>query len=1367
MKTKSPRHGLRAARRACILARTIFIALPLGLLPCASPAASGSWNTDASGNWTTASNWAGSTIAGNNPGDTASLTQNITAARTVTVDGSNKTIGVLDIGDSDNTHAYTLGGSTALYFNNNASPARINQLATSKGDTINTALGIIGNGTLAITNASANTLTIGSYTQSGASGAATVILDTGSGAIDYKGPIVNGGAGRTLAVVKNGSGTLRLTGTAGNSTYSGGFTLNAGTLEFGYSQTALGTGVFTLNGGVITNGYGAARALSTANPQVWNADLAFGSATSSGQDLNLGSGPVTLTGNRVVTVSSTNTARTLTVGGPVSGAFSLTKAGNATLRLDGAGSYSGGTTVHGGKLVVGATGSLGSGNLNLVGGAVVFGNASALSGNSILTFPPSASAGSIGLDFSGAMQVASVTDGIKHAIAGTYTASQLNAFFGTSVFTGTGSLTVGSWVSVPLGGGGFVTGLVSDSTGADIYARTDVGGVFRWVPSTGGNGAWLSITDTLVPTTTPDTAPLLFTSSVAVDPNDSAKLYISVGSPGSAINRGIFASSDRGATWTKINPSDDIVMDGNGTYRLLGERLAVDPNNSGILWFGSTQQGLYKGVKSGASWTWTQIPATSVPFGALVNTASRKAGVTFVACDPNAGSTIVYAGVFDNTSAATGGVYRSTDGGATWAKVPGVAIPTPARGHVAANGALYVTGNGVVARLPRGGSLAAITPLANVNYRAVAADPSVATGDTVYVAEANHAAQNNRIWRSTDGGSSWVRQDTNFNDNRSIPRSEPDGTPCVTGYWFGGTSSMLVTPAAANTLWAADAFGVARTENAHQLGGSAVGSQAIWHMLQVNQEETYVEALKNAPTGPALLTALADVGGYRYNDISQRPVGAAGNAFDTPSAANVNSLDFSEGDPSVWVRTWTGTVGNGTTNGFYGTGAYSRDAGENWLLFGEIDRRNMTGAAGWEIFDLTAYLTAQKAKGINIVTLMLSSGRPSNGGGSVQIFASKENNTVANRPTLLLNGVTPLSPTDDATVFGQSPTGNYKSSGSYGNQGSFDIFYNAGDNAWYRHAYLKFDLSGVSTITEAKLRIYRTSTAAGFTVPVGVFACADTSWTQDTLIWNNRPMPYASNIGQPFYAPRYTTGAGLTIGGGRVAVSSTNPNQLVWMPLGTATVPHYSDDRGVTWHPSSGLPANVNHMISKSTPSYLLHQLTADRVDGSFYIWHLYENNTIYKRIYKSTDGGINWSEVGAVPFPGNFINNTYRCQIVAAPAAGHVWMSDDGINNTARGGLWKTVNGGVSSVQLPNISGVRVVSFGKPPAGSSYHYSTYFMGHYNGVKGVYRSDDYGATWTALPALPSVGNVDSIAGDRQVHGSVFIGVGGRGVFQTQ
>lgn len=47
------------------------------------------------------------------------------------------------------------------------------------------------------------------------------------------------------------------------------------------------------------------------------------------------------------------------------------------------------------------------------------------------------------------------------------------------------------WSDVKIGAGGFVTGLVIHPKAADIvYARTDVGGVFRWNPA---NQSWMQL----------------------------------------------------------------------------------------------------------------------------------------------------------------------------------------------------------------------------------------------------------------------------------------------------------------------------------------------------------------------------------------------------------------------------------------------------------------------------------------------------------------------------------------------------------------------------------------------------------------------------------------------------------------------------------------------------------------------------------------------------------------------------------------------------------------------------------------------------------------------------------------------------------
>ena len=130
---------------------------------------------------------------------------------------------------------------------------------------------------------------------------------------------VIGGAGFRLT--KAGAGALTLSGV---NTFTGGTTLAAGTLNINNAQS-LGTvaGTFIINGGSINNTSGAA--ITTLNyPQTWGGDFAFTGTN----NLNLGTGAVTLTGNRTVTVNG----NTLTVGGTISpNTFDLTKAGPGTL----------------------------------------------------------------------------------------------------------------------------------------------------------------------------------------------------------------------------------------------------------------------------------------------------------------------------------------------------------------------------------------------------------------------------------------------------------------------------------------------------------------------------------------------------------------------------------------------------------------------------------------------------------------------------------------------------------------------------------------------------------------------------------------------------------------------------------------------------------------------------------------------------------------------------------------------------------------------------------------------------------------------------------------------------------------------------
>ncbi|MES2658954.1 MAG: immunoglobulin domain-containing protein [Verrucomicrobiota bacterium] len=912
----------------------------------------------------------------------------------------------------------------------------------------------------------------------------------------------------------------------------------------------------------------------------------------------------------------------------------------------------------------------------------------------------------------------------------------------------------GPWATVPLGGGGYVTGLVSNSNGSAIYCRTDVGGAFRWSPAVDGvNGTWISLSDAMVPYGTTGAVGLMNVDGIGTDPNNLDQVYVGAGSSSNSGLRGIFSSSDQGLTWTQVNAT--IRMAGNGSSRACGERLAVDPNNSNMVWYGSVLDGLQKGVKNGGIWTWTQIPAASVPFGVA------NAGVTFVVCDRNGTSTIIYAGVNDAT---LGGVYQSTDSGTTWSKVTGAALLSPRRARISSNGTLYVTGGTAgIAKLVRGGTLEILpSPAASITYHGVAVDPNDPTGNTVYVAQSQSGSGN--IWRSINGGTTWLAQGTTFNEgpinSSNHARKEPDGTPSMTGYWFGSTSSLFVNPANSNELWLGDFFGVARTRNAQAMG---TNPGAWWHTLQKGQEETVTLDLKTAPSGPALMTGLADVGGFRYLDTTVRPTGAGGNSFRNTGGSNTTGLDFSEANPNVWARGWVASSGS------TGSGAVSSDGGANWLKFGQIAARTVTNSAtaGVETWDVSTYLAKQKAKGVNTVTLVVASSNAPDYSGNLLSFDSREAVDPSVRPKLVINGVTSLTPVADTHVWGGSLTTNY------GNTTSLPLSYAYGITDRSRWAYLKFDLSGAVPITSASLQLHRRAVTNTTVFPVGVFACTNTTWVEGDggtdnlpageMIWNNYPKALSNAGGGPHDGPNYYDG-GTALSGGRVAVSSTDPDLMVWMSINAA--PRYSNDRGVSWTASTGAPASQITGIYTNGGSIALsgQPLAADRGNGNFYIGSFGGASHV---IYRSTNHGVSWTQVSTVGNGGSY--NMRTPQLVTAPVSpacptgGDVWLCDDGTYNNQGGGLWRSTNSAGSWATIAGIGKVTAVSFGKSSTGSGY--SVFICGYKGGVPGIYRSDDYGVTWVKLPN-PTIEGISALAGDRQNYGKVFLGTGGRGVFQA-
>ena len=241
---------------------------------------------------------------------------------------------------------------------------------------------------------------------------------TGSTASTYAGVIkdTTGLGTRKVALVIAGANQT-LTGT---STFTGGTTISSGTLTLGHAtDTLANTGAVTVSGGTL--------ALGTNSDTV-------GAVTVSGGAISSSTG--VLTGSSYALQSGT-------VSAILGGSGVATKSTGGTVTLSGVNTYFGGTIVSAGTLATSTTGNFGTGNVTVQNGALlILGNSSSIADSATLLFNKNSTAASI--SFTGIESLFTVSDTVTGTFvtAGTYTASQLNTFFTTSVFTGAGSVNV-------------------------------------------------------------------------------------------------------------------------------------------------------------------------------------------------------------------------------------------------------------------------------------------------------------------------------------------------------------------------------------------------------------------------------------------------------------------------------------------------------------------------------------------------------------------------------------------------------------------------------------------------------------------------------------------------------------------------------------------------------------------------------------------------------------------------------------------------------------------------------------------------------------------------------------------------------------
>jgi photosystem II stability/assembly factor-like uncharacterized protein len=304
---------------------------------------------------------------------------------------------------------------------------------------------------------------------------------------------------------------------------------------------------------------------------------------------------------------------------------------------------------------------------------------------------------------------------------------------------------------------------------------------FEYYVGVASGGVWKTVNDGTTWTPVFDDQGSYSIGWVALDPNDSSVVWVGAGESNSqrsvSYGDGIYRSDDGGKNWQNL---------GLKKSEHIG-RVVVDPRDSkvvyvaaeGPLWGPGGDRGLYKTTDSGKNWK-------------AVLTISENTGVVDVALDPT-NPDVVYAAAYQRRrhvfTLIDGGpesaIYKSTDAGATWNKLKN-GLPTVDMGRIgltvsaADPNVVYASieaadGKGGIFRSSdRGATWERRNEFDQgaMYYAQVVADPknvdrifvmnvnlreSLDGGKTLHkVEETNHHGDNHAIWIDPDNTKHWI-----------------------------------------------------------------------------------------------------------------------------------------------------------------------------------------------------------------------------------------------------------------------------------------------------------------------------------------------------------------------------------------------------------------------------------------------------------------------------------------------------------------------------------------------------------------------------------------------------------------------------------
>lgn len=456
------------------------------------------------------------------------------------------------------------------------------------------------------------------------------------------------------------------------------------------------------------------------------------------------------------------------------------------------------------------------------------------------------------------------------------------------------------WQGVPWGGGGYIPGFLYHPKKAGLlYARTDVGGLYRYDYAV---QKWIPLLDDLGR----DDGDLSGVLSVAIDPNDPNKLYAACGMYISQWARkgAIMRSNDQGKTWQKFDLP--IGVGGNSNGRGTGERLIVDPADGQIIYYGSNQDGLWKSTNGGVSFSSAGNPSKSI--------------------------SLMYFDAKDHTlylgSADGAGALMASKDGASFAAVPSTPAMIPQHMAQGKDGSLYATfahgdkdgevnpsdaSRGGVWKRDPDGTWHEITPLKQTadrkfGYSGVDVGPDGALAVTTI----DRWWPGDEIFVSRDAGKTWTAMHDKVSINKDdYPWTKAYGDEVTSmGGWI---SDVKINPFNKNEM-IYQGQGAWVATNLSDLGS---GTKVQIVFADDGIEETATIDLVVPPVGAKVMAAFGDNAGAAWFDITQTP--DAG--LFRPARDSNRSVDYAGLKPSYIVRSSDG----GKHNGYVST-----DGGLHW-----------------------------------------------------------------------------------------------------------------------------------------------------------------------------------------------------------------------------------------------------------------------------------------------------------------------------------------------------------------------------------------------------------------------------------------------------